>query len=677
MIVSWDWLKQYVKLDTTPAEVAVRLMMAGLNHEESHKVGADTAINLEVTSNRPDCLGHIGIAREISVLCKLPLSLPAAQPKATGPAVQTLASVRIDDAKHCPRYTARVIRGVKVGPSPGWLVGRLATVGIGSINNVVDITNYVLLECGQPLHAFDLAKLAEQKVIVRAAHPGETFLAINHKSYTLDESICVIADGQRAIGLAGVMGGAETEVSPQTKDLLIESAAFDPMSIRNTARKLNLHSDSSYRFERGVDPQGIDWASRRACELILELAGGELAEGVIDLGQQPEPRSPITLRFAQLKRVLGIEIDGKTARDILTALGNQEVKADERQVEVIPPSWRRDLTREIDLVEEVARIHGYDKIPEDVSVPMAPSHRSRADRVLSRTRQVLCAAGFDEAMTLSVVEEPWSEAFSPWTAAAPLRASTPVLRRADRLRRSVVPSLLGVRQTNESLSNARIELFEIANVYLAREGSQLPSEQMMVALSSGGNFLQLKGIVEGLVAALNPLAEVVATSTKHGLLNERRSAELKVRVAGGEELILGYLGEVSASGQKLFDLRGDSTVAELKLETLVQIAELVPQYAQPPVLPAVSRDLNLVVAESVLWADVAQTVRTAAAPYAEEVRFQDVYRDANRLGADKKSLLLTLTLRSRETTLTGDEADKVCARVVAACQKDHAAELRA
>jgi phenylalanyl-tRNA synthetase beta chain len=664
-------------LPPTPDELAARLMMAGLNHESTTAVDGDTAIDLEVTSNRPDCLGHLGIAREVSVLWNTPLTLPKAAPKASGEAVSKLAQVRVDDAAACPRYTARVIRGVKIGPSPAWLVSRLATVGIGSINNVVDITNYVLLECGQPLHAFDLAKLAGRQIIVRAAKAGEEFLAINHKKYTLEPSMCVIADAERPVALAGVMGGADTEVTEKTTDLLIESADFAPMSIRATARKLNLHSDSSYRFERGVDPQGIDWASRRACELILELAGGTLAEGVLDVGAKIPAREPVTLRYAQLKRVLGIDVPADEARRILTALGNVELKHDAHSVTVTPPSWRRDLSREIDLVEEVARIHGYDKIPEDVSVPMAPSHRTQSDRVLARVRQALCAAGFDEALTLSAVEENWSEAFSPWTAAAPLRASTPVLRRADRLRRSVVPSLLGARQTNESLSNPRIELFETAHVYLPRGKDELPAEEQVIAITSGGDYLHVKGVIEGLLAVLDPAAELEAAPTKQPLLDDNRSAELHVRRASGERVLLGYLGEVRPAGLKSFDLRGGTTVAELKLQTLVDVAELVPQYRQPPVFPAVTRDLNLVVDESVLWADVAKTVREAATPFAERLDLEDVYRDANRLGAGKKSLLFSLTLRSATGTLTGEEADAAQQRVITACAKKHNAQLRA
>lgn len=676
MIVSWDWLKQYVALGCTPELLAERLMMAGLNHEDTHAVGTDWAINVEVTSNRPDCLGHVGVAREAAVLFGLPLKVPAAESREGKVSVSELTQVSVENPQHCPRYTARVIRGVKVGPSPRWLVDRLATIGIGAINNVVDITNYVLMECGQPLHAFDLARLAGRRIIVRQARAGETFLAINHKTYTLDPGVCVIADAERAVGLGGVMGGADTEVSPGTTELLIESAEFDPMSIRATARKLNLHSDSSYRFERTLDPAGIDWASRRCCELILELAGGELAAGVIDVGHPAPPRQSVTLRFDQLRRILGIDIPPSEARRILTALGNREVKADATEVEVIPPTWRRDLSREIDLVEEVARIHGYDKIPEDVNVPMATSHRTTTDRVLGKVRAVLTASGFDEAMTLSVVEEPWSEAFSPWTDRSPLVSSTSVLRRADRLRRSLVPSLLGARHTNESLANPVIELFEIANVYLPRAAGQLPEESLVVALTSGRDYLDVKGVVEGVVAALNPIARLEARPTSQPLLDASRSAELWVQLNEDDATLLGYLGDLSDHAIQRFDLRAGSCVAELQLAALQKIALLIPQYRQPPVFPAVSRDLNLVVDESVRWADLEQTVR-AAAPEAEAVLFQDVYRDAQRLGAGKKSLLLSLTLRKPDGTLTGEAADAISARVVAACQSAHAAQLRA
>ena len=410
MIVSHDWLAEYVALEMPLAELEERLMMSGLNHEGTETIGEDTAIDLEVTSNRPDCLGHVGVAREVSALWDVELKLPAASPPSGKTPVMELAKVSIECEDVCPRYTARVIRGVQVGPSPKWLVDRLRAVQPAScrdawrsVNNIVDITNYVLLECGQPLHAFDLAKLGGAEIRVRRAKKGEKFEAIDHNTYELDADDCVIADAKHAVAIAGVMGGAETEIGDATVDVLIESAAFDAVTVRTTARKLKLHSESSFRFERSPDPEAVDWASRRCCELILELAGGELAEGVLDAGSKPTAHEPVALRFAQVPRLLGIDVPPDESRRILRELGCEEVAADDEQVTVIPPSWRAELTRECDLIEEVARIHGYDKIPENVAVPMTVSAPRPVDRVLGRVRHVLTAAGFDEAMTVSAV----------------------------------------------------------------------------------------------------------------------------------------------------------------------------------------------------------------------------------------------------------------------------------
>src|SRR5436190_1810774 len=394
MIVSWNWLNDFVPLKMTPAELVERLMMAGLNHESTEQLGNDYAIDLEVTSNRPDCLGHIGIAREASVLFDLRLHFsdadltkaskpaPTDEPQRIADNLRNYTNIDVACPELCPRYNARVIRGVKVANSPSQMAMRLAAIGQPVINNIVDITNYVLMECGQPLHAFDFQKLAGRKIIVRRATSGEQFHAIDHKIYTLDSEMCVIADAEHPVALGGVMGGANTEVSPTTTDVLIEAAQFAPLSIRSTARKLKLHSPSSYRFERGTDPEMVDWASRRACELILKHAGGELVEGVIDVGPPRKRRPAITLRLGQLKRIIGIDIPPEAVRKMLIALGCLEQSAGNAEIITVPPSWRRDLEREIDLVEEIARIHGYDKIPEDASVPMAASHRPSSDRVL-------------------------------------------------------------------------------------------------------------------------------------------------------------------------------------------------------------------------------------------------------------------------------------------------------
>jgi phenylalanyl-tRNA synthetase beta chain len=669
MIVSWNWLKDYVELEIAPDQLAHRLAMAGLNHESSTCVGQDLAIDLEVTSNRPDCLGHIGVAREIAVLWQRPLTVPRVELAETGPPVDSLTKISINCPQLCYRYIARVVRGVRIGPSPDWLVQRLQTIGIAAVNNVVDVTNYVLMECGQPLHAFDLAKLAGREIIVREALPGEQFLAINHKLYDLQSGMCVIADADRAVALGGVMGGADTEVGEATTDLLIESAEFAPLSIRTTARALGLHSPSSYRFERGVDPLGVDWASRRCCQLILDLAGGELAEGAIDVGAPISPREPVVFRLSQLPRVLGIEIPAAEVRRMLTALGCQEQAADASQVTVVPPSWRRDLTREIDLIEEVARVHGYDQIPEDVGVPMAPSHRRDEDRVQSKVRSVLTAAGLDEAMTSSVVPEAWHSVFCPWSDAQPLRASTPMLKGADRLRCSLVPSLLEVRRVNQSLGNAVIELFETARIYLPHAG-QLPREQWTLGITSGGDYCRVKGVVEAIVAALNPALRLEVTDTRQPLLDPARSAELQL-----EGRRLGFLGELAAESLKQCGLRAGTTVAELDLSVLVEIACLIPQHADQSPYPPIERDLNLIVDELVRWSQLEHTVRDSAGECLESISYQETYRDSEKDGSGKKRQLFSITLRSAQRTLTNEEADQIRDQVVAACHQAYGAVL--
>lgn len=672
MIVSWNWLKEYLDLDMPPSEVEQRLAMAGLNHEGSEKVGDDLAIDLEVTSNRPDCLGHIGVAREIAVLWDKALWIPTPAPKQSKTDIETLTSVTIEAPELCPRYTARLLRGVKVGPSPDWLAKHLTTLGIAVISNVVDVTNYVMMECGQPLHAFDFAGLKGGKIIVRDAVKDEPFIAIDHRTYELQPGMCVIADESRPVALGGVMGGADTEVCDQSTDVLMEAADFAPLSIRSTARALRLHSPSSYRFERGVDPEGIDWASRRACEMILDLAGGELVHGVIDV--QPIPsakREPVVIRFAQLRRVLGIQLQESEVIRILEKLGLTKLNAADQQVEFQTPSWRRDLGREIDLIEEVARIHGYDQIPEDVSVPMAPSHQRDADRVMQSVRHVLCSAGFNEAMTASVVDQASSDAFHPWTKADPIRCRVPMLRGADCLRRSLVPSLLESRRVNESLANETIELFETAKVYLPRAG-QLPDEQLMLTITSGRGFSYVKGVIEAVLSALHIREPLGIGPVEESLLAPEQSGTLMLK---GERF--GYLGVVSDEGLKSAGLRNPTTIAEVKLSVLQCASNLVPQYVPTSPYPAISYDFNFIVGEPVQWADLSTTVRAACGEYFEQIEYRETYRDPERDGAGRKRLLLSVRLRSQHETMTGDQADEIRRAIIADCESKHGADLLA
>ena len=667
MIVSLEWLKQYIDLPSNTAELADRLALAGLNHE----MFDDKVIDLEVTSNRPDCLGHIGVAREIGVLYDRPFRAP--EPRTPNPAKGTSSfkGVEIRCPELCSVYSAAILRGVKIAPSPQWLQDRLQAVGVAVINNVVDVTNFVLMECGQPLHAFDFAKLKGGRIIVREAKPGEKFLAINHQEYELAPGTCVIADAERAVCLAGVMGGADSEVTDATTDILLEAAVFDPLSTRTTARRHSLQSPSSYRFERGVDEKGFIWASQRASQLILEIAGGEYVDELIELGRPPHAPKIIKLRFDQIPRILGIKVPNEIVQRILAALGCVETHICDTCVKLMAPSWRADLTREIDLIEEVARIHGYDKIPEDVGVKMAASTRSREDRVLERVRGVMIAAGFDEAMTLSAVDETWVDAIQPWTDEPPLRTSTPVLRRANCLRQTLLPSLLTARRYNEKVANPTAELFEIANVYLPEAG-KLPKQKRLLAIVSGGDFTELKGVVESLVARLAPSRHVEVGQSAYPLLDDVRQCRLRL----GDHT-LGVLGELSPAGKQRFETRWATTVAELDIDLLVGAAELVATTRPLSQYPPVGRDLNIVIPESVHWSEVAALVRESGGELVESVAYQETYRNVERLGAGNKSLMFSLQLRSATATLTNEEADGVRDRVVATLSERLGAALRA
>lgn len=680
MIVSQNWLTEYVDLKMSHDELVDRLTMSGLNHEGTEPAGDDQAIDLEVTSNRADCLGHIGVAREIAALFDVPLNLPDPQPKTSTESINDHCSVEISSPETCFRYTARLIRGVKIGPSPQWMQTRLESLGIGVVNNVVDATNYVMFECGQPIHAFDFSKIRGGKIDIRSARPDETFQAIDHRDYQLAPGMCVIADDTDAIALGGVMGGADSEVSDSTQDVLIEAAWFDQLAVRNAARKLKLHSPASFRFERNVDSANLDWASRRVCDLILQTAGGELLDGVIDAGQPPVPSQPVALRFSQIKRVLGIDIPPEDVSQILDSLGIKVTSASDESVETVPPSWRKDLTREVDLIEEVGRIYGFDKIPDDVNVPMSASHRPKTDRVIDKIRGVLTAAGFDEAITPSLVPAPWSDSFSPWTDAGPLVSSQPMLGvledysqnigTVNLLRRSLIPSLIEVRRINEYRSNFDASLFETAKVYLHQADSQIPDQPTKLAAVTGRDYFAVKGMIETLLNTICPTADLQVVEFDNDLLDVSKSCEMTVN---GERL--GFLGELSPAAQKQFGLRSRATVAELDINVLENLAVMIPLHQEQSSFQPMTRDFNFIVDNSVHWSGLESTVRSAAGPLLESVQYRETFRNEKKDGADKKRLLLTVTLRSNDSTLTGQQAEEICRSIISSCETQHAAIL--
>ncbi len=674
MLVCWEWLSQYVDLSLDVDSMATKFAMSGLNHEWTKRIGSDVVMDLEVTSNRGDCLGHIGVAREAAVLLNKSLCIPEPQPKTTSESIDEVVRIENQFVDACPQYTARVLRGVRVGPSPAWLVRRLAAIGINSVNNVVDVTNYVMMECGQPLHAFDLSHIRGGKIIVRAAVDKEKFLAIDHRTYELDAKIVVIADAERAVALGGVMGGAESEVSETTQDVLIEAATFAPMTIRRAARKLKLDSPSSYRFERKPDPAGLEWASLRCCQLIQELAGGELLAGVATAGHAPAARDTIVFRLAQIKRILGIAIPESIVVQILSALGCTVPQSSADTLHVVPPSWRPDLTREVDLIEEVARIHGYDQISEDVVVPLGVATPRPRDIALGRARHVLSACGIDEAMTPSVVNEQLENCGSVWTNEPALSTDTPLLVGSRLLRRSLLPSLLHARYLNQSQSIRNAQLYEVANIYIpSAPAGELPTEQTTLGIVTAGDLRIVRGVVEEL------LAQILSPGTKPNWMVVNHpffadGAGLKVSLEGQ---LLGWCGIVGKKVQAALSLDQACAAAELSVDRLSESLQEVRRASPVSTFPAVNRDLNFVIDEPRTWSELSNLCYTEGGELLREVKYQETYRDPKKDGAGKKRMLLTLQFQSLTRTLTGEEVDASVSRIVSACGSKFDAHLLA
>lgn len=693
MILSRKWLADYVSLDAPTEEVVERLLMAGLNHESTSLKGEDEAIEIEVTSNRPDWLGHIGVARELSVLFHSRLDIPDPQPPEEKPPVGSTISLSLTASDMCPYYSGRVIRGVKIGPSPQWLIDKLATVGVTSVNNVVDITNYVMLECGQPLHAFDLEKVRDSHIIVRRAKKDEAFLAINHKTYSLTEEMCVIADTEGPIALAGVMGGAESEISDSTTDIFLESAQFAPLTVRAAARGLVLASGSSFRFERGPDPAAVEWASRRAAAMILEIAGGTLSSDTVEAGALACSPACIDFRHHRVKEVLGIDISLDRQKKILQDLGFILEQGDAKASRWQAPSWRRDVHREIDLIEEVARIEGYDKVPEDQVITARPVELSCRERATRAVAEVLVAAGFCEAMTRSVVTEAFEAFESPWTTLPPLVCRPALIRGADRLRRTLLPSLLDARLGSLSVGAPHAELFEIAHAYLPHSvennqvaRSQSPADEPLLAsLVTEGDYFRAKGFAEAIFKKLRigvldqgkeQLSSVEYRPIQTELLESGRAAEVVLHRAKGLPVRVGVLGEISEESRKIFSLSGPVSVIELRIDYLDFAMTQERKIIRPSDFPAVERDINLVVRDDVPWADISAAIHAAGQGLLEQCRLVQIWQDPEKLGHGKKSVVVSLRLRSAEGTLSGEEASHIMTSILDECTKRVGAVLR-
>ncbi|MHC4839879.1 MAG: phenylalanine--tRNA ligase subunit beta [Planctomycetota bacterium] len=682
MKTTHEWVDSYVGTGLDAQAVADKLTMSGTEVEVFEEVGDDVCYTLEVTSNRTDCLSVIGLARELAATTGKTVSLPAAEYPTSQQKASDFSSIAIDDSAReaCPYYTAQVIRGVKVGDSPDWLKRRLEGIGLKPINNIVDITNYVLFETGQPLHAFDLDKLAGRNVIVRLATDGERFDALidpqrdagRREFVKCDTQTLVIADSEKPQAIGGVMGGLTSGVTEGTVDILLESAYFEPTGNKATSRRLGIESDSSYRFERDVDKAGVVSASRRAAELIVELAGGEVLEGVLEAGEcKPAARQELTLTEEHYTRLIGTDVSCSDMSRVFEGLGIEVVSSESASVTVRVPSFRRDLQRPVDLIEEISRVHGLDKIPSELSLKVSTSAPTRRQRVRRIVRERLMGFGFSEALTDTFSAKSGQLAdFSVFVdGATSIGARNPVNKKLPILRRNLIQSLLISLGYNQRQGSTGAKLFEVANVFHPSLDGSSAGERELVGLV-GQSYAQLKGALEHLLRGLRVADELTLENFDDGVF------------AGGEAVLvtigsipLGVMGVPSAKALKAADTSGPAAVAEFDLTTLVDAWVDVPHMQALPKFPTAERDLAFVLKESVTWEQIRKTAIKAANGTLREIEFFDEFR-GKQIGKGLKSYAFRLFFRSDEATLTNEQITSQMDAVVSSIRNELGGELR-
>ncbi|MBD3368075.1 MAG: phenylalanine--tRNA ligase subunit beta [Candidatus Eisenbacteria bacterium] len=642
----------------------------------------DAVFEIDVQPNRPDCMGVLGIAREVAAVLDRPLTLPATDLVEDGPAVEELASVSIEDTDGCPRYIARVISGLSVGPSPAWLAVRLRSAGLRSISNIVDVTNFVMLEYGHPIHAFDLALLPEGRIVVRRARSGERITTLDGEEHALIDEDLLITDGKRPVALAGVMGAENSEVSASTTDVLLECAWFDPVTVRRTARRLGLRTDASQRFERGVDPAVMDQVASRASELMRSLGAGTVAVGAADEGVMPPERPRRGLRTDSVRRLIDPGIGDDEIVGLLDRLG-LEPEATGETVTVTIPTHRRDLETEADLVEEVARLRGFECV--EAFVPYRDIGASGGDLRAAR-RSVLTAMlsfGFQEVLTTSFMSERSrrlvdGEAFS---GGEPVRITNPMNKEMPWLRTALLPAMLNVVRHNLNVGNHELRLTEVGKVYRTtpegvdeawRLGAVLSGPHSRPGWSGEQRSVDLYdglGILSGLTEALG-VDTPVADCYDGSLLDRAEAARIRI---GGSDV--GVVGSLSSDVRERLDVSQPVVILEVELEPWLRVPQVVGQYRRLPRFPKVRRDVALILDESTPAGDVLREIENAEEELLVDVRIFDAYQ-GDQLPDGRKSLGLSLTYMSEERTLTDEEVERAHGRIVRRLVDGFQAELR-
>jgi len=668
-------LSDYIKIDKSAEQIAEILSdlgfpCEGIERKGIEHLGAYVVIDVEVTSNRGDCLGYIGVARELAAATGKELIMPKVELDESDKDVTELADVQIDEPDLCGRYTARVIEGVKIGPSPDWLRKRLEAIGMRSVSNVVDATNYAMMETGQPPHAFDYDKVAQGKIIVRKARAGERIVSIDGTQCDLDPDMLVITDPSGPVAVAGIMGGLDTEVGEKTTRILLEDAHFDPVSVRTTSRKLGLPSEAAFRFERVVDIEKVDWASKRTAQLMIQVGGGKVAKGVVDVYPGKPEQKEVTLRLLRLGKLLGIEIPAEECLKILSAL-DFEPKLKDGLITCTAPSWRSDVYREVDLIEEIARVHGFSKVPTErrirIEVVPADPHQKLAESI----RTHLNACGFYETINVTFVDNSIAELFSEAGAKRHLAVRDELRKSANLLRQTLIGSLLGVLKTNVNAKNLPCRIFEIADTFVPAESQsgELPIQKTKIALVCDGDFRDLRGVIEGLINSIGRNAQIDFVPVD--LIWAQTGAKILLNSQP-----IGTAGIVSQAVRQKLDFKDLSPcAAELEFEQFMALAGGAVKVKPIPRFPAIERDLSIIVGEAIPWADIIKAIKSKATGELEDIRFVGIYRGKG-IPSGSKSVTLSLRFRDEDGTLTHETVDGFEADIVRSLAETVAAELR-
>jgi len=645
----------------------------------------ETVLELSITPNRPDCLGVIGVAREVAALTKKRVRKPDISiNKNDGLKVEDFINVEIKNPESCPRYSARYIQNIKVGPSPRWLIQKLEAVGIRTINNVVDVTNFVMMETGQPLHAFDYDQLAGGKIVVRHAKAGEKFSTLDEKEHTLSDERLLICDAEKPVALAGVMGGLNSEISPSTTRVLLESALFDPTNIRRTAKALEISTESSKRFERGVDPEGVIYALNRAAQLLQEVAGGEVAANYVD--EYPGKNAPtkIDLRVDRVNYILGAQLSEQEIVDLLERLEFTVEKIDEGKLSVQVPTFRVDVDREIDLIEEISRLYGFNNIQESVYAKIPLDIPVNKEEKFQQTlRDLVVRLGYNEILTHAMVS---FDVAAKFTAKEPIKIKNPLSEDMGTLRTSLLAGLLQIAKWNKNRKILDQQLFEIGNIfYYESKDKTKHCEEKKIALVRTGNvrldswleksrkvtFYDLKGDLIALLKGINLTDVEFRTTNTHSFLDNERSVEVFIN-----KMKAGFIGFIADEILDLFDIEDDVAVAEIDFDLLFKNYQWERKAFPVSKFPAVRRDIAIVVDQMIPAEQIESHIIESGGKYLQHIKLFDIYR-GKQIEADKKSFAFTLTFQSNERTLTEAEVDADFQNILETLKKKDNAHLRA